>query len=358
MNDIRHPHASPGVAWLRRLIAASIALVTLGGVAAPASAAQPRTADNGSIGIQLLEAPTDRADDPRARIYIVDHVAPGTRIERAFEVSNSTSRAQRIQLYVGPATVRDGEFVGDPAGAESELTQWSRLSQPEVELGPGEAQRLQATVQVPTDASEGERYGVIWASVAGSGKGNIQLVNRVGIRVYLSVGPGGEPASDFEIDSLTPGRNAKGRPFVQAQVTNTGGRALDLEGTLRLTDGPGGLSAGPFELSSGTLAPGDSEKLPVVLDKRTPAGPWKARLVMSSGLLEKRATAEITFPDLGKGAAVDTGDDTAWWAGWPFWVGLGLLLLLLMLALAWWLRRRRRDREHEATDEPAVPVGS
>ena len=37
---------------------------------------------------------------------------------------------------------------------------------------------------------------------------------------------------------------------------------------------------------------------------------------------------------------------------------LGLLLLLLMLALAWWLRRRRRDRESEATDEPAVPVGS
>lgn len=336
-------------------------MVTLGGAVASASAAQPRTADDGSIGIQLLEAPTVRANDPRARIYIVDHVSPGTTIERAFEVTNSTSKAQRLQLYVGPATVRDGEFVGDPAGAESDLTQWSRLSQPEVELAPGEAQQLDATIDIPTDASEGERYGVIWASVAGAGKGNIQLVNRVGIRIYLSVGPGGEPPSDFEIDSLTPGRDAKGRPFVQAQVTNTGGRALDLEGTLRLTDGPGGLSAGPFELSSGTLAPGDAEKLPVTLDKSTPAGPWKAKLVMTSGLLEKRATATITFPDLGKGSAVKVSDDPAWWEGWPFWVGLGLLLLLLLLALLWWLRRRRRDREPDdvdGADEPAVPVGS
>jgi hypothetical protein len=47
------------------------------------------------------------------------------------------------------------------------------------------------TIRVPRDAAPGERYGVVWAETrAGPDSGDgITQVNRVGIRLYLSVGP-------------------------------------------------------------------------------------------------------------------------------------------------------------------------
>ena len=335
-------------------VGAAVAALLAGLIAAAAPAV---AADDGMIGIRLLEAPVERRDDPRAQSYIIDHVSPGTTIERSLEVNNTTNQSQRISIYPGPAEIHDGAFTGGEAGAQNALTQWTSLSQDEVKLAPNGDQVVDATISVPSDAQEGEFYGVLWASTASDGPGQVRVVNRVGIRIYLSVGPGGEPASAFEINSLTPGRTDKGRPYVQATVTNTGGRAIDLRGNLRLGDGPGGLKAGPFDVSTGTLAPGDQEKLPVLLDKSLPAGPWQARLVLRSGLLEERASAEITFPERGAGQAVAAEEDTPWWQSWPFLVGLALLLLLLALLL-WLLRRRRRRPEEDQSPEPELVTAS
>ena len=49
--------------------------------------------------------------------------------------------------------------------------------------------------------------------------------------------------ADFAIGAVTASRGQGGNPQLSAQVANTGGRALDITGELRLT---GGLSAGPF----------------------------------------------------------------------------------------------------------------
>ena len=155
------------------------------------------------------------------------------------------------------------------------------------------------TIAVPADASPGERYGVVWAELPAAVPpgGGIAAVNRVGVRIYLSVGEGGEPASDFGIASFEARRDAEGSPLVAATVRNTGGRALDLSGDLKLTNGPGGLSAGPFEAKLGTtLGIGQTESVLVILDRAVPAGPWDARIVLRSGITEREATAKITFP--------------------------------------------------------------
>src|SRR5437762_204087 len=76
--------------------------------------------------------------------------------------------------------------------------------------------------------------------------GGITQVSRVGIRLYISVGAGGPPAAAFTIDTLTAQRSADGAPTVVAAVQNTGGRALDMNGSMELRNGPGGLSAGPY----------------------------------------------------------------------------------------------------------------
>jgi hypothetical protein len=155
------------------------------------------------------------------------------------------------------------------------------------------------TIRVPRDAAPGERYGVVWAETrAGPDSGDgITQVNRVGIRLYLSVGPDGAPAANFTIDSVIAKRTRDGHPTVLATVHNTGGRALDMDGTLRLLDGRGGLTAGPYPADLGvSLAIADTETVRIVLDTRLPAGPWHAKLNLRSGLLSRNAVATITFP--------------------------------------------------------------
>ncbi|MFB9679324.1 hypothetical protein [Streptosporangium vulgare] len=142
-----------------------------------------------------------------------------------------------------------------PAGRPwNELVSWTSLDRDSVDLPPGGTATAQVTIKVPPIASRGERFGVVWAEVAAEPDDAhpVRVVNRVGIRVYLGIGPGGEPPSDFRIEKLTPVRTPDGSPQLEALVHNTGERTLDMNGPLSPTDGPGGLQAGPFPPISGS----------------------------------------------------------------------------------------------------------
>jgi hypothetical protein len=341
---------------MRRIVAT---LLLMAGALAPAisaSAAGPRQADAGGVGIRLLEAPTAREKDPRARRSIVDHVKPGESFSRLFEVSNTTDGRRAISLYAAGADVTGGEFKPADGRTQNELSSWISIDTTVSDLDAGQSARPRLTITVPREASAGERYAVVWAELPPRKPpgGGIAVVNRVGLRVYLSVGPGGEPPTNFVVQSLTAERDKAGSPVVEATVENTGGRALDLSGELRMTEGPGGLSAGPFEVRLGTtLAIGAREPVSVTLDKSLPPGPWKATITLRSSVTERTASAVITFPTA-NGASSTPVDAVPrrTSAGGSFPVALvgGLAVLLLLLLLAWWLLRGRRDG---APAEPA-----
>jgi hypothetical protein len=277
------------------LIAIGLVAVAPATVPAPARAQAPPP----TVGIRLVDAPTNRADDPRARQYIVDHLAPGTTITRRVEVSNDTTQTQAVQLYAAAASIKDGSFQFGDGRAVNDLTTWTTVEPAAVSPPAGTKALATVTIAVPADASPGERYAVVWAELAAAAPpgGGIAAVNRVGVRIYLSVGGGNEPASDFGITTLEARRDAEGNPVIAAVVHNTGGRALDLSGELRLTNGPGGLSAGPFNAKLGTtLGVDQTEPVLVTLDRAIPAGPWDARIVLRSGLTEREASARVTFP--------------------------------------------------------------
>ena len=257
---------------------------------------------SGSIGIRLVEASVDRRDDPRAQVYIVDHLKPGSRMTRRIEVSNSSDSTHRITVGVAAAEIKNHEFVPAPQPDANELPEWITIDEPVIVAAPHSTTTVRATIAVPPSASRGERYGTIWATVGAADRRaeamTVRKVNQVGIRVYLDIGPGGEPPSDFRIEELVPGRTEQGAPVVRAKVRNTGERALDLTGRLWLSDGPGGLAAGPFPATLGTtLLPGDTTQLEVVLDRQLPNGPWQARLRVESGRIHREVTAKIMFPD-------------------------------------------------------------
>ena len=306
----------------------------------------------GGIGLRLTEAPVSAGEDPRARVYIVDHLAPGAVIERRIEVSNSTASSQHVVLYAAAASIEDGSFVGAAGHTANELSSWISVTPAEMDVATKSALAASVIVAVPADAAPGEQYGVVWAearSEPGS-DGGVAQVSRVGIRLYVSVGPGGAPAADFTIDSLTASRSRDGLPVVSASVHNTGGRALDMNGSLLLTAGPGGLSAGPFGVDLGrTLAIADTQSVHITLDERVPSGPWDASITLASGSTQRTVEATITFPDEGTVVAVDTratGTTTLWV---PFaLVGMVMLLAVCGIGIAVWRRRRRTARRWAA----------
>ena len=199
--------------------------------AAGALGTPPAHADDTSgIGIRLVDAPVATRDNPRARVYIIDHVKPGTTIERRIEVSNDTGEPTDVAVYAGAAEIVGGSFVGLEADTANELTTWTNVGTPRLTMADGVTSMVDVAIDVPVDAAPGEQYAVLWAQTTSGGSGAITQVSRVGIRVYLSVGPGGEPASAFTIESFTAGRDATNSPTMTATVHNTGGRALDLSG--------------------------------------------------------------------------------------------------------------------------------
>jgi hypothetical protein len=288
----------------------------------------------GSIGVQLLDVPLAAYADPRARLYIIDHLHPGTTIHRRIEISNTTASNLRIVTYPAAAAITQGAFVGASAHTPNELSTWTSVLPGTFEVPSGGHAIATVTIAVPRNAPPGEQYGVIWAETrsAAPAGGGITQVSRVGIRLYLSIGPGGAPASEFTIESLSGQRSPDGQPLVVASVHNTGGRALDMSGTLKLSSGPGGLNAGPFAANLGTtLAIGATEPIIIMLDKQIPDGPWHALVSLRSGLLQRSAQATISFPSTGTPSS----------SYLAYLVIAGLVILLLVGTVAARLSRRR-----------------
>jgi hypothetical protein len=306
------------------------------------------------VGIRLLEAPANRRDDPRARTTIVDFVKPGTSFTRKLEATNGDPRTINVKLYVRAAHLQNGSFILDDKNP-NEVTDWVTIT-PSTGVIPAGG-RIPATVKVavPASAPAGEYYGAMIverpAPTTGAGA---RLASRAALAIYLSVGSGGEPASDFTVTTLTASRNPDGSAVVSAQVKNTGGRALSISGTLKLSNGPGGLSAGPFPAKLGTVvAIGEAEPVTVVLDKALPAGPWKATLTLRSGRIVRTSQGTITFPQAGSAEPVKAQlveDEKS--PPWPAIVGgiLGLLALGLILFFFFKRRSRPEDKRDELVD--------
>jgi len=289
----------------------------------------------GVFGIRLVDVPVDAANNPRAYRYIIDHLNPGITIHRRVQIANLTPSAARITVYPDAAIIRDGSFIGDVGQTRSYLTTWMTLSRHSVSLAPHKRAMVTVTIQVPRTASPGNLYGVIWAQETNLGetsKGvNIVETNRVGIRIYLNIGPGGPPPVNFGITSIRGTRSARGQFLVVAQVNNTGGQAIDATGTLKLTNGPGDLSAGPYHEPGVTLAPGQSQSITVFLNKEMPHGSWLATIDETSGITQRSAQATIDFYPAPPNRRL-----------YLILAIVLIVLLLLAAALAVWLIRRNR----------------
>src|ERR1700759_2766495 len=283
---MKFPHARAGGA----LMVMTLATTLLAG----AGIGQAATAPQNQFGIKLLQAPASEAGDPGADIYVTDHLNPGTDVKRDFQVSNTGDNKVTLSLYPAAAAVTGGTFKFAAGHTQNSVTTWVQLSRKSVTLAPHSTATVTATVDVPKDASSGNQYGVIWAEQDMKGAGNVNLVSRVGIRMYLNIGPGGAPPAGFTVGTPTTSKAANGTHLISVPVKNTGGRAIDVRGSVSLANGPGGLQAGPFNPQSmDTLAPRQSHPVTFALSSKLPDGPWQATFTFKSDLITK--TEKVTL---------------------------------------------------------------
>jgi hypothetical protein len=321
------------------LLAVVAAAVTPAAVAA-AAVTEPRTGPAQTFGIRLVDVPVSEAGNPRALQYIIDYLPTGTTIHRRILVMNHETRTAHFTVYSDAAQISNDKFTGAAGATRSELTGWISVQHPAVTLAPGGSEMDMITIKVPQGATRGEHYGLIWvqqtALVRRTNGVGVNEVARVGIRIYLAVGTGGAPPTVFAITSITGSRSATGQPSLVVRVDDTGGRAVDLSGTLRLTGGPGDSSAGPYPARKViTLAPGQSGNMSFVPPKSLPDGPWQAKVTLVSGITTTTGTQTVQF---GGVVTAQTG------LGLMAWGGIALGIAVLGLGLVAILVRRHAPR--------------
>ena len=330
------------------MLALATGILSFLSFSSPASAAtvariSAAPAPQGAFGVRLVDVPVSESDNPRAYRYIVDYLPTGTVIHRRILILNQEARTARFTVYADAAHISGGQFVGYTGATRNELTRWVSVQHRAVTLAAGKSVMDMITIEVPRNATRGEHYGVIWVQQTAKprtreGGFGVTEVSRVGVRLYLAVGRGGAPPTSFDITSITGRRAAAGQPVIIAHVNNTGGRAIDLNGTVRLADGPGNTSSGPFAAKQiVTLAPDQSWNLTFALPKSLPGGSWRATVTLASGITKATATATV---QLGPMVAARVGLSAMQWT----WLVLGGLVLVLVVAMAWHaLQQRRRQ---------------
>lgn len=166
---------------------ALIGLAVLAAFALPAAAS---AAGQGGIEARLIASPNAVSTNPLARIFILARLAPGATLTRTIEISNKTAAPAALAVYPAAASNVAGRFAFAPGHTQNELSHWTAVSAPALRLSPGGHATETVTIMVPPGTKDGERTAVVWAEIRAAGSTGVELVNRVGVRVYLVVGAG------------------------------------------------------------------------------------------------------------------------------------------------------------------------
>jgi hypothetical protein len=139
-------------------------------------------------GVSIL--PARPTTDPKTSSWFIYRLDPGKEIKDTVAVVNLSDQEKRVKLYpVDAMTTADGGFALKQRSQENEgIGKWITLDEDEVVLEPGKRRKVSFTISVPSKAEPGDYLGGIVAQpVVGSSEGNIKVVTRTGVRVYLTV---------------------------------------------------------------------------------------------------------------------------------------------------------------------------
>lgn len=194
--------------------------------------------------------------DPGGGAYLVEDLEPGSSLRRRIVVTTTSTEPLEVSFYAAGASVARDRFEFADGRARNELSRWMSVRPRAATLRAGAPTSVMVEVRVPRGASVGERVAMVWAETVP----RANVVSRVGVRSYVTVG-GGHARPELELGDLVATRNAAGGVDLRVVVRNKGRRAAELTGTVEVaTSGgrerlvlPGGFVVGAGR--SATLGP-------------------------------------------------------------------------------------------------------
>lgn len=310
---------------MRRALVA--VLVTAAGVLPGPSHA----AESGEFSLRPVRPATAEARD---RSYVVRTVRPGTVLTDRLEAVNLTAGPLDLTVAAVDATVGpDGTFTpGTERRAEGA---WIEVTPAQVRVPARGTAPVDLRIRVPADAAPGDHIATVVAQKAGAPSGGgVQLVQRVGVRVYLTVErpEGGVGARSFEFRALRWVGAPSARTF-EAEVANTGALLVEPLGTLTLSRGDLGTDADVPVL--GAVPAGESRRLRFTVPGELEPGRYEARLRLRDVQGGPEQEQRVSFTVGGRAAADDDGFPVA---------AAAVAVLALLGAVAFLLLLRRRLR--------------
>jgi hypothetical protein len=166
-------------------------------------------------------------------------IEPGRAYTSTIDVTNTGEEAEHVHVYSQDWTLKpDGVVVFLPAGkAPGSASTWVQLIPSELDLEPGQTERVRYTIRAPVEASGEARTAVIFEAepreLSAPG-GPSRLIPRIGTIMYVQCGPK-DPARaravQFDAD----------RSGATLGVENLGTSHLRFKGYLEIRDQQGAL---------------------------------------------------------------------------------------------------------------------
>jgi hypothetical protein len=213
--------------------AASFALIAVAAAfqgSIPAAAAQtpPRTLGESGISVEP-------AVGVSVSLWLVYEIDPGSAVADDVIVANDSDIARELDIYTADAhTTADGAFVAELQQTKRQnVGAWTRLDTSHLSLQPHTRARVHLDLAVPAGTEPGEYEGSVLAQFTSSTDKQVQIVHRIGLRIYLTVR--GALTEAGHIDSVSAGhwwqRGWPGDPVnLETNFVNTGNVHLKLTG--------------------------------------------------------------------------------------------------------------------------------
>jgi hypothetical protein len=281
-------------------------------------------------------APSQPTSTSPARAYLEYEVQPGQLLHDSVTIRNLTIRTLTLQLYPADAvnTPRSAAFgLRPPDAPRVDVATWVHLATSPVVLMGNSQVDVPFDVLVPANASPGDHAGGVVAvnttpsSRIGGGRGQIGIVQGIGVRIYARVSGPLRPGLAVQSQVLQPSFPVishlvgRGRVTINYSVANVGNTREAAVARIRFTDFFGRTVAKLPDRRLPELLPGGRVDVAEVWN-HLPAGRFTARLEVFSA--DARVARQRRF--------------------WAF--GLTDLVLVILpiaaVALVLWTRKRRR----------------
>lgn len=118
--------------------------------------------------------------------WIVHTANPGSNFTDFVTLENLTDSQQQLSLRIHEAEEKES-FIIDESTEYQNLGNWISMPQTTYTLSPHETKKIELNFKIPKNIASKKYVGTILASKSKTNDQNIDIVTRIGVRIYLNI---------------------------------------------------------------------------------------------------------------------------------------------------------------------------